>query len=235
MLVVAPVVFDLDAMMSGGEVLAWKPELGTRMALVPRNGGEVRWIETDPFFVWHYGNAYDDGDDVVSTSPGGARSPSVRNRTGPGLHPVRALSGLGKAALTQLDHDMSEFARIDDRLCGQPHRYVTVSQKSGTHDGMLSGEFDTLVRHDMQTGGRSSGRATRARRGRARRRQGAPMGGGTPSSTAGTSPTPPTSPHRSPTSWSGTPRRSRRTRWRRSRMPHRVPNGLHGNWMPADG
>ena len=58
-------IFDLDAMTTGGDVLAWKPELGTRIACVPRDGGAVRWLHTDPFFVWHYGNAYDDGDDVI--------------------------------------------------------------------------------------------------------------------------------------------------------------------------
>ncbi len=234
-LVIAPVVFDLDAMMSGGDVLSWKPELGTRVALVPRDGGEVRWVETDPFFVWHFGNAFDDGDDVVVdfswwNSFGLAPDPDRR-----GAFTRMELSpSTGTAALTHLDHSMSEFARIDDRLCGRPHRYVTVSQKSGRHPGLLNGEFDRLVRYDLDTGESVHydgdlvhGEVVHAAR------AGAPAGRGEHELdgwylTYGTD-------------LSAT--RSYLVIWdaqrfpsepvAKVRMPHRVPNGLHGNWMPA--
>ena len=235
-LVVAPVVFDLDAMTSGGDVLAWRPDLGTRIALVPRDGSAVEWIETDPFFVWHYGNAFDDGDDVVvdfswwssfslTAEPG---------RTG-AFTSMRLSPRSGTAVLTHLDHSMSEFARIDDRLCGQPHRYVTVSQKSGARDGLLNGEFDRLVRHDLQTGESVAydsdlvfGEVVHAAR------AGAPVGRGDAELDG----------------WYLTyatdlaARRSSLVVWDAQTfpsepvakvvMPQRVPNGLHGNWMPVD-
>ena len=152
-LVICPVVFDLDAMMTGGNVLSWEPDLGTRVALVPRDGGEVKWIDADPFFVWHYGNAFDDDGDVVVdfswwSSFSFAPDPS---RTG-AFTRMRLSPRSATATLDHLDASMPEFARIDDRLCGQPHRYVTVSQKSGRNQGLLNGEFDRLVRHDLQTG-----------------------------------------------------------------------------------
>ncbi|WP_433665301.1 carotenoid oxygenase family protein [Nocardia sp. CA-128927] len=37
----------------------------TYLLLAPRDGGPVRVVETEPFFSWHYANAYDDGTDVV--------------------------------------------------------------------------------------------------------------------------------------------------------------------------
>src|SRR5439155_14721011 len=37
-LVIGPAVFDLDAMISGGPLLQWKPERGMRVAVVPRDG-----------------------------------------------------------------------------------------------------------------------------------------------------------------------------------------------------
>jgi carotenoid cleavage dioxygenase-like enzyme len=236
-LVVAPVAFDLDAMMSGGDVLAWKPELGTRIALVPRDGSEVRWLETDPFFVWHFGNGYEDGADVVvdfswwssfSLSPDAKKSGAFTQ--------MRLSPDPGTVSLTHLDHEISEFARIDDRLCGQPHRYVTVSRKSGRLPGMLAGEFDRLVRHDMQTGESVSctgdlvfGEVVHAAR------AGAPVGRGD-SELDGWYLTYATELDCS---------RSYVLVWDAQTfpsepvakvvLPHRVPNGLHGNWLPAEG
>lgn len=235
-LVIAPVVFDLDAMMTGGDVLSWQPDLGTRIALIPRDGSEVRWVETDPFFVWHYGNAYDDGDDVVvdfSWWSSFSLGPDP-TRTG-AFTQMRLSPGAGTAAMAHLDDSMSEFARIDDRRCGQPHRYVTVSQKSGRHDGLLNGEFDRLVRHDLETGTSVShdvdlvhGEVVHAAR------AGAPVGRGdaeldgwylTYATDVGAT-------------------RSYLLIWdaqafpadpvAKIHLPHRVPNGLHGNWMPAE-
>ncbi len=37
----------------------------TYLLLAPRDGGKVRVIETDPFYSWHYTNAFEDGPDVV--------------------------------------------------------------------------------------------------------------------------------------------------------------------------
>lgn len=234
-LVLGPVVFDLDAMTTGGDVLAWKPELGTRIALVPRDGTDVRWIETDPFFVWHYGNAFDDGDDVVVDFSWWSDFSLVPRpgRTG-AFTRMRLSPRAGTATLDHLDHAMTEFARIDDRLCGRPHRYVTVSQKSGRIDDLLSGEFDRLVRYDLDTGGSVHfdgdlvfGEVVHAAR------AGAPVGRGDAELDG----------------WYltyATDRDATRS-WllvwdaasfpsepvAKVRMPRRVPNGLHGNWMPA--
>ena len=235
-LVIAPVVFDLDAMTTGGDVLAWRPELGTRIALVPRDGGDVRWVETDPFFVWHYGNAYDDGEDVVvDFSWWSDFSLGLDpNRTG-AFTQMRLSPRTGKADLTHLDHDMSEFARIDDRLCGRPHRYVTVSQKSGRHPGLLSGEFDRLVRHDMTTGESVSydadlifGEVVHAAR------AGAPVGKGDPELDGWylTYATDPGATESWLLVWDAAEFPAEPVA--KVRMPHRVPMGLHGNWLPAE-
>lgn len=45
--------------------LRWAPERGTRIALLPRAGGEPVWLETDAFMVGHTLSAFDDGDEVV--------------------------------------------------------------------------------------------------------------------------------------------------------------------------
>jgi carotenoid cleavage dioxygenase-like enzyme len=64
-LVVAPLFFDLATARRGGSMLTWQPDTGTRIALVPRDGGPVRWCSGEAFWLWHTVNAHDAGDTVV--------------------------------------------------------------------------------------------------------------------------------------------------------------------------
>ena len=130
---------------------------------------------------------------------------------------------------------MSEFARIDDHLCGQPHRYVTVSQKSGRHDGLLNGEFDRLVRHDMETGESVHhdsdlvfGEGVHAAR------AGAAVGRGDPELDGWylTYATDVAAQHSFLLVWDA--QRFPSEPVATVRMPRRVPNGLHGNWIPTE-
>ena len=116
-------VFDLDAMMSGGDVLVVEARARhPHRPASPGTAGDVRWIETDPFFVWHYGNAFDDGDDVVvdfSWWSKFALGPDP-DRTG-AFTQMRLSPANGQGVARPISTiDMSEFARIDDRLCGHP-------------------------------------------------------------------------------------------------------------------
>lgn len=231
-LVLGPLVFDVDAMASGGPMLAWKPEDGTRIALVPRDGGPVRWIETEAMWAWHHANAFDDGDRVQldlpwSTSPGvfdgdqaGRRAAGFTRMT---LDPVA-----GSVSLCHLDARSLEFPRIDDRRLGGRHRYVVIAGRSD--DARLQRlEHDRLWQYDMVTGrsemsepGAAIGEAVFApRTGGTDELDGYYLAIGTdlasgvsalyvwdaPDVAAG-------------------PRA-------RVVLPRRVPNGLHGNWFPA--
>ncbi|NED68151.1 carotenoid oxygenase family protein, partial [Streptomyces sp. SID10244] len=62
-LFLCPLVFDITAMLSGGSLLQWHPESGTRIALIPRDGGPIRWVDSEPMWVWHFANAFDNGAD----------------------------------------------------------------------------------------------------------------------------------------------------------------------------
>jgi carotenoid cleavage dioxygenase-like enzyme len=57
----------------------------------------------------------------------------------------------GTAALAEVGDVTSEFPRIDDRLTGRRHRYLTVGANSGEHD-LTRGEHDRLIRYDMTSG-----------------------------------------------------------------------------------
>jgi all-trans-8'-apo-beta-carotenal 15,15'-oxygenase len=47
------------------DVVRWKPEQGTTIVLVPRDGSRPRIVQTDAFFHFHVNNAYEDGSDTV--------------------------------------------------------------------------------------------------------------------------------------------------------------------------
>lgn len=150
-LFVAPALFDFAA----SPPLRWDPARGTRIALVPRDGGPVRWIATEPFWVWHFANGYETRDaagathividfarwDAPSFLPGARGEGSiVRAR----LDPVART-----ARFDTIDGGLAEFPRIDDRLVGTPHRYVYIVQKTPAAG---RGHWDLLRRYDMTTG-----------------------------------------------------------------------------------
>ena len=154
--VLGPLQLDVNAMLSGGEPLVWKPELGTRVALVPRDGSPVRWVHGDPFWAWHYGNAFDDGDVVRLDFPRSS-APGL-GLTGSPAAPItgsfaRATLDPGKGTI-DIDHlgaDPLEYPRIDDRLVGRRQRFVTVAGRSD-NPRIKTGEHDQMHRFDTDAG-----------------------------------------------------------------------------------
>ncbi|MGV9794662.1 carotenoid oxygenase family protein [Gordonia sp. NPDC003422] len=148
-LFVCPLIFDLEAVMTGGSLLSWRPDDGTRIALIPRDGGAVRWITTEPFWVWHFANAFDSGPDVTVdyvewTYPSGftdqpRRAASTITRAV--IHPDGQIS---RAVISDNAIDM-EFPRVDDRLLTRDHRCIA-SVSKGPLD---SGSQDSLWFHDI--------------------------------------------------------------------------------------
>lgn len=231
-LVVAPVAFDLEAMATGGDVLAWKPELGTRIAVIPRHDdGPTRWIHTDAFFAWHFANGYEDGGDIVVDLPWWSSFSlgPAPDRTGAFVR-ARLDPEAGTVDLERLAEGFTEFPRIDDRRTGRRHRYLTVSRKTAGSP-MPVGEFDELVQFDTEAGTHVS-HATDMGFGEV---VFAPRDGGTDELDG----------YYLTYATDADARRSYLLVWEASAfpaepvarvvMPQRVPNGLHGNWIPAPG
>ncbi|MGW2839275.1 carotenoid oxygenase family protein [Streptomyces sp. NPDC001493] len=165
-LVLAPAFFDLDAAMSGGSFLAWRPERGTRVALIPRDGTEVRWAREEAFWLWHTVNAYDTPEGRVvldyvqwpALSLGGENSGEGAGRPATdaaarGLTRAVIDPAAGTVRRTRLDDMRVELPRIDDRLVGSPHRRIAMAAGSGRNPDLLSGEYDALRWYDTGGGG----------------------------------------------------------------------------------
>lgn len=134
---------------------SWNPKYPARIGVMPRNGGnsDVRWFDVEPCYVFHPMNAYDSPDDNTIVLDV-VRHPKMfaTDRIGPNEGPPTLdrwtidLSA-GKVLEDRVDDHPQEFPRVDERLVGKRHRYgyapVIAEGVSGS---------DTLLKHDFVGG-----------------------------------------------------------------------------------
>ena len=159
----SPLLFDLPSMLEGGSPFRWDPDHGTRIGLLPRSGGEMRWFEIADGYVNHYWNAWEEddvitfsGSSIVGTSftvgEGGAADDEGADSE-PG-RPTRYTVDLarGTASSELIDDLGADFPHINDAFTGVRSRYHSISAFSGPADAV--GHFDTVVQYDDLTGRR---------------------------------------------------------------------------------
>jgi carotenoid cleavage dioxygenase len=157
---VFPATFRFEHFASG-QPIRWEPELGTKIGVMPRAGGsaDIRWIETDPCYVFHPMNAYAENGKIVADVCRYARLP-LFDGTDPGdlsasgAHLTRWTIDLTSSAIqeTRLDEDTSEFPRLDERYAGLPYRYGYAGGR--TEATSPGGFFNALFLYDHKTGRR---------------------------------------------------------------------------------
>lgn len=153
-LFVCPVVIDLTGPRRGDAALQWHPDRGTRIAVIGRADGTVRWFDVDAFWVWHFVNAFE-------TTVDGAITIVVDypywNHPGMGIEGDATTGGMARASIDlqrgtvvidQVDDQVAEFPRLDDRLIGRRNRYFHVVGK----DRPVLGEWKQLRRYDLTNG-----------------------------------------------------------------------------------
>jgi carotenoid cleavage oxygenase len=216
----------------------WAPERQARVGVLPREGTakDIRWFEVQPCYVFHPLNAYDisspEGDRIVLDV---VRHPSVFT-TGHSLVPeTRSLDRwtvdltTGKVIEERLDDTSQEFPRVDERLVSRRHRYGYAVGYSPGSSGISAP--DAILRHDVET------RSTRA----------VTFGAGREPGEFVFVPSAPDAAEDDGVAMGFVYNRSTD----RSdlvlldgqtletvatvHLPARVPHGLHGNWVPAQG
>ncbi len=124
------------------------PKHGTRIALIPRSGGPVRWLADEAFWMTHAANAYDEtaADGSVRVVLDYVREPAPGQ---PGaLSRLRLDPAAGRAGQQTLAEADVAFPRIDDRRLTRPHRVIAATLSSGRPPGLA----DTLAWFDTRTG-----------------------------------------------------------------------------------
>jgi carotenoid cleavage dioxygenase-like enzyme len=229
-LIINPATFDLRRAAQGQSPLAWEPERGTRIAVIPRRGGArgVRWVHTDAFWCWHYANAWQEGGTIVTCFPWWSHLTVANVRPKGRVIRARINPDAGTVSLEVLDDRPTEFPRVDDRRQSRPTRYAVFSHRSSA--ALAAGSFDELVRFDLTRGasathsfaGNAIGEAVFApKAGRTEEEAGYILTFATNVDTMES-----TFVVLDAENFAGEPVAV-------VKLPRRVPLGLHGNWYPA--
>lgn len=148
-----PVVFDLNQLMSGGAVLNWRPELGVRIGLMSRATGKMKWFHTDPFFVFHFANAYEQGNNLIIDYVKHEKVVLLtdeKNKGGVPPHLNRTVINLDKGSIshTTLDDKLVEFPRIREDRDTLPHQFIYTPTKTANIANNRA--FNALVKYDVK-------------------------------------------------------------------------------------
>jgi carotenoid cleavage dioxygenase len=148
---------------ASGAPVRWEPELGTKIGIMPRDGGnaDVRWFETDPCYVFHQMNAYTEGGRVIADVCRYERLPLFdggggANGSAPGSTALLTRWTFDPARGTVreecLDESPAEFPRLDERYTGRFYRYGYAAGRVGAPTD--AGVFNAIVLYDHTTGRR---------------------------------------------------------------------------------
>jgi all-trans-8'-apo-beta-carotenal 15,15'-oxygenase len=145
---------------SMAESVRYRPELGTRFILVPRDGGPPRTVEHDALLHFHVTNAFDDDGDVVLELIDFDGFEIWRNlfryRTsdllvGTTLKRIR-ITPSDRVLVEDLCDWQVEFPRVDPRRAGRRHRFTYCAGRPG---GAPSGQPTAVVKVDHELGANS--------------------------------------------------------------------------------
>jgi carotenoid cleavage dioxygenase-like enzyme len=161
--ILCPLVFSFEDLGRRGSPFTWEPERGTRLGVMPRRGtsAEVRWFETDASYVFHPMNAYREGDEVVVDvarydrllfmSTNASRDPDWQGDGEARLHRWRLDLGRGTIAGRRLDDRPGEFPRVDERRLGRKYRFGYFAAR-GANDDEAMPIFSAIRKIDVENG-----------------------------------------------------------------------------------
>lgn len=131
----------------------WYEDRPSRIGVLPRHGGQVRWFEIDPCFIQHVVNAFDDDGEIVLDV---ARYPwyfkfdphkmafasnPLANLWRYRLDPVR-----GTVQARQCSDEYIELPRVNESATGQAYRYLYAVVQPNQQ------EMRGVIKHDLETG-----------------------------------------------------------------------------------
>jgi len=140
--VINPLIVRLTRFLTGfssyDQALRWDPSRATRIILVPRDGGKPRVAECDPFFHFHFANAFEDGPDtVIDLCRYEDFAIGELLRDFKGKSEISAHSSLSRLRVTpsggvqqsELCSFQAEFPQLDTTRTGERNRYTYLAAR----------------------------------------------------------------------------------------------------------
>lgn len=155
-----PVTFSMKAMLAGHRFpYQWNWEHSARVGLCPRggSGADTIWCHVDPCYVFHTGNAFELPDGRVIVDVVAHETMFAESVMGPDSPASRLERWTLDPATHRVErrvlHDHSqEFPRYDERLTTRPYRWLYTMALPPEAKGELSISDTRLFKHDLQTG-----------------------------------------------------------------------------------
>ena len=153
-----PFVFGFKG---AAECIQFDPNQPTKIVLIPRNGkDEIRFLETDPCFVFHHANAFEQGDQLILDSVCYDSFPTLDDAEDystvdfdhvPASQLWRFTIDLAteKVDVAKIIERPCEFPAMNPEHVGRDYRYLFM----GATDGPIkNAPLQALIKKDMKTG-----------------------------------------------------------------------------------
>jgi carotenoid cleavage dioxygenase-like enzyme len=137
-----PVTVSIKRVRAGGPLIAWEPEQGTQVGIMPRNGNaeDLRWFSAPACMAWHSMNAFNDSD-RIAVDVCQQDEPVFPFADGSATDPRKVTQLLtrwefdwskpGSFAMERLSDERCEYPRIDERRTGLTYRHGYVACLGG--------------------------------------------------------------------------------------------------------
>ncbi len=156
---VLPLTGSLRRAMTGGPPFAWEPDKGSHIGVMRRDAGvdTIRWFVTDPCYVFHPMNMWDDGSRIYADVMQYPRAPLFPGPDGSPVQPSHArlarwtidLSANSNTMHSEyIDDTAGEFPRLDERRAGLAYRHGYFA--ANLRDSAFN--FDSIAHIDHSTG-----------------------------------------------------------------------------------
>lgn len=166
---IMPLTSSMERVMRGKPMFAWETERDSHIGILRRHAGidQLRWLTMDSCHVFHFMNAWDDGDRIVVYTMESAMAPGLPFADGRAGDASKSAAKLCRwtidlTAPSQaikrdfLDDLPAEFPRIDERYAGRRNQYgwYVCHADDRVRDDRESVLYGTLALFDFTTGRR---------------------------------------------------------------------------------
>jgi len=155
-----PVTFSMKTLLAGHPFpYSWNPQHKARVGLLPREGrgSDIVWCDVEPCYVFHPCNAFETDDGRVVVDVVAHETMFAQSTQGPDSKSVKferwTIDPQARRVERKvIDPVAQEFPRFDERRIGKPYRYAyTVGLERHDEEFLPA---PRLIRHDLETGRR---------------------------------------------------------------------------------